>query len=682
MIDYPRSAATTPNKLLPVYRRCWRRLRQTACSRAKLAANGLFVVCLLATVALYFPGLDGGYVFDDTHVIESNPFIKSLTRDSVSLIQAADSFAAGGRELSMLSFALNHYFFGDSPWWYKFVNLLVHCLNGLGLFFLSRQLLHRGGGFSAHGAGGAVGDYLPHYFALAVAALWLVHPLNLIPVLYVSQRMTLLSAFFVVYGLIFYIWARGFIASRSRKLVYLPLGIAGFTIFGFKCKENAVLLPFYILILEWLLLKFRNYRQTCPTGPPIDKEVVILFCLGALVFFSAVAHLFIQDPAWVAKGYDHRYFSMGERVLTQFRVLVFYIGQILAPANSRLGLWHDDFGLSTGLLSPVTTIFSLTALAAMLAAAFFCMKKWPLPAFGILWFFVSHSLESTVLSLELMHEHRNYLASFGILLAVTAVLARVFGNSTKTLVTLVLGLFLAFAFVLHQRAEIWSDDLGRAEYAASHRPDSAAAQYELGKIYYEAVQDGVEGAEQASYRAVTRSAAHDPYTIIAELLLVLLSRYENIEYQSQWLRTATDKLRQHPYMAPSQSALSAFYRCLRDGQCILPPTDAAPLFDAAFNSGNYVLLTTAAAYYTDVEIDYERAEQAFKRALHDGTAITWVNYLNFLLYRKKFQQGCTVHQQFEEKYRNNEIGRLALFVNDAIVFKAKFADCKNGDQGR
>jgi hypothetical protein len=83
----------------------------------------LVVFCLLVTGILYFNGLSGGYYFDDIHVLQRNDYLKLEKLDSASLVLAASSFAPGGRELSMLTFALNTYFFGVSTWWMKFVNL-------------------------------------------------------------------------------------------------------------------------------------------------------------------------------------------------------------------------------------------------------------------------------------------------------------------------------------------------------------------------------------------------------------------------------------------------------------------------------------------------------------------------------------------------------------------------------
>ena len=157
----------------------------------------LLAGCLALTFTLYFAGLNGGYYFDDTHVLKENPFIKIVDWNIYGLLQAANSFVAGGREISMLSFALNYLYFGESTWWLKFVNLCIHCMNGIGLYWLASQLVR----LNKPAREFVTNSNFAYYFPVIVAALWLVHPINLIPVLYISQRMTLLSSLFVIYGL-------------------------------------------------------------------------------------------------------------------------------------------------------------------------------------------------------------------------------------------------------------------------------------------------------------------------------------------------------------------------------------------------------------------------------------------------------------------------------------------------
>jgi hypothetical protein len=626
-------------------------------------AGLLFICCLAVTILVYLPGLNGGYYFDDSHVLQRNDFIKIDNLEFDTLVQAAHSFAGQGRELSMLSFALSYYIFGESTWWFKFINLLLHCLNGVGLFVLTSQLINR----MPAGTRTGYADTVITCFPLIVTALWLIHPINLIPVLYISQRMALMSSFFVIYGLVYYVWARSSITSVTRKAVYYPLGIAGFMILGYKCKENAVLLPLYIVAVEITVLKFKQKEQR-------DNVVVGMFTLGLVTGLVLLVYQFWQHPDWITGGYRNRYFSLEERVLTEFRALVFYIYQILIPSNHHLTLWHDDFGLSTSLFSPKTTVVSLLALLSLFLLAVFTTGKLPLISLGIYWFFVSHALESTVFGLEIIHEHRNYLASFGILLGFVTLAMYLLKNKSAIYFTLTISMFLAFSVVLFQRSNIWSNDFTHAEYEARNRPESAIASFQLGQRYYEAAMRGAKGAENLALPLLIKAASNDRYSVAPELLLVVLSEHENVEYQPVWLQDAIEKIKKHPYMFPSKSALQGYSRCLKQGKCGPHGEDVENFFDTILQTNDDNLLTTAAFYFTQVNVDHERAKLGFKKALRNKAA-NWVNYLSFLIHVNNLEEACSAYPIFKDKLKKNQLKQIALHAKRLSFFERKLKDC-------
>ncbi|MCZ7654258.1 MAG: hypothetical protein M5R42_08160 [Rhodocyclaceae bacterium] len=129
--------------------------------------------------------------------------------------------------------------------------------------------------------------------------------------------------------------------------------------------------------------------------------------------------IYLAVPAgqWLWAGYALRDFSAVERMLTEGRVLWFYLGLILFPRLEALGLYHDDIAVSTGLIAPWTTLLALVGLFGLIWLAWRLRLRMPLTAFGLAWFLIGHGLESTFLPLEIAHEHRNYVPLFGILLA-------------------------------------------------------------------------------------------------------------------------------------------------------------------------------------------------------------------------------------------------------------------------
>ncbi|SFN54546.1 hypothetical protein SAMN05216289_12963, partial [Dokdonella immobilis] len=162
-----------------------------------------------ATSLVYWKGLQGGFVYDDYSFIFGNPGIKVSSNSLSNWFAAAMSFPSGshqGRWLGMLSFAANHYFTGMDPYAFKLTNLAIHLLNGLLVFLALRAL------FDFHQlqkpAFPRRAVFNSGLAAASLAALWLVLPINLTAVLYISQRLESLSNTFVFLGLWWYLRVR------------------------------------------------------------------------------------------------------------------------------------------------------------------------------------------------------------------------------------------------------------------------------------------------------------------------------------------------------------------------------------------------------------------------------------------------------------------------------------------
>jgi tetratricopeptide (TPR) repeat protein len=132
-------------------------------------------------------------------------------------------------------------------------------------------------------------------------------------------------------------------------------------------------------------------------------------------------------------------------------------------------------------------------------------RSQPLIALGILWFFTGHLIESTIIPLELVHEHRNYLASLGPLIVIVQLIA--VGASRLELPKLwgLLPLIaIVFALTTFQRADQWSDLNKQYRYDALHHPNSARAQCSLGLLLAK------QGDNAEAMGAMRRAAELDP----------------------------------------------------------------------------------------------------------------------------------------------------------------------------
>jgi hypothetical protein len=194
-------------------------------------------------------------------------------------------------------------------------------------------------------------------------------------------------------------------------------------------------------------------------------------------------YVLLGRAQWLWAGYELRPFSLVERLLSEARVIWFYLGLIVVPRISAFGLHHDDIIVSTGLFSPWTTLPSLLGLAGLIWLAWRMRRSAPLAAFGIAWFLIGHALESTVLPLELAHEHRNYVPLLGVLLAAGWGLLHALESTRRVrrMGILLTGVVLAYSsFVTGLRANQFGEEIRRTQIEAQYHPASARTRHEAG----------------------------------------------------------------------------------------------------------------------------------------------------------------------------------------------------------
>jgi tetratricopeptide (TPR) repeat protein len=375
------------------------------------------------------------------------------------------------------------------------------------------------------------------------------------------QRMVGLSALFTLLALISYLKGRQRQLNGQRGGAWLMFaGPLGFGALGALSKENAVLLPGFIAILEYTLFaNERPWRSWARLSANLRRALI-----GALAF--ALIAMIAYAVHYVQPGYAVRDYTMVERVMTETRVLFFYLSLILLPRINHFSL-HHEFDVSTTLLTPWTTLPSSLGLIAMFAAGFAARKRFPLISLGILWFFMAHALESTIFNLELAHEHRNYLASLGILLA-AAQLVVIIGERFFTRLPWILlpSLALLFAVTTLLRSQHWSSTSALALHEAGYRPDSAYAQTDLG--FALAGRGQAQGSIQAMRRAAELNP-NDPAPLINMHMLAALMRITlDPQDQEETLR----RLSAQSYITANTSrALQSVNACLLSDCRVLAP---------------------------------------------------------------------------------------------------------------
>ena len=375
-----------------------------------------FAVLSLIVFMLYHPGASGPYMLDDFMNLRKNTALKMESLNIQSLRNAVFSTEAGplSRPVSMLSFALNYYFAGNiDGYLIKLPNIVIHIVTAWGVFLLSLMLLRRLGTVDGRGdpSGGLIKS--TSIAAVFIAALWLIHPLHVSTVLYTVQRMTELSAMFSFYAAVAYVKGRNdLIGGRPAGIWWLlgSVGIGG--AFAALSKESGFLLPILLLSIEAVFFRFKFHTDI--------KKIVRYWVYGVLIIPGISILLYMTGLIFtIPEGLSFRDFTLVERLLTESRAIFYYLRLILLPDITIMGLNHDDFPVSRGFLTPPSTLISVIGIGIFFSCAVYGVWKnrFPVLSFAILWFLAGHLLESTVVQLELVFEHRNYLPGYGPLFA-------------------------------------------------------------------------------------------------------------------------------------------------------------------------------------------------------------------------------------------------------------------------
>ena len=425
--------------------------------RMGLMLTGLVVLVLV----IYSSGMSGPFIFDDMNNIEYNPHIRLTELSFDGLEKAAFASPASRRPVANVSFALNYWLHGESTFGYHLFNVLIHAAAGIMLFFFIRVTLNTPAlrtTYSAH-----------KWVAFTAALIWLVHPLQSQSVTYIVQRMNSLAAMFYIIALFFYARGRLSPIAIGRWLWFGGCAAAG--LFAAGSKQTAATLPFFIFLYEWYFFQDLSWswfkRRILPLA-----GVLVLF--GAL----ALAYLGVNPLETILSGYEKRDFTLNERVLTQFRVVIFYISLLLFPHPSRLNL-DRDFDISHSPIDPITTLFCMAAIAGLLFLAWRLAPKQRLASFGIVWFLGNLVIESSIIGLEIIFDHRTYLPSMLVcLMAVVLLYPRL---RPKWLGIGVLAIVVAlFSLWTYQRNAVFRSQLSIWADCALKSPNKARPHNNLG----------------------------------------------------------------------------------------------------------------------------------------------------------------------------------------------------------
>lgn len=439
------------------------------------------------------------FQFDDDGYIVNNPIIRSfhyflhpseisaLNQQSPTAFPLGLRYAFMTRFLGYFSLAVNYHLHGLDVAGYHIVNLLLHIINGF-LVYLIIKNTFRTDIFSNQAA--EIGSNSHDVIALLSSLLFVCHPIQTHAVTYITSRFVLLATFFFLLSLFLYISSQISTTDGKRHILYAAALVSAAA--AMVTKEFTFTLPLVIMLYDLVFLS-RSTSERIKTLAPFS---LTLFIIPALVFIQQGKLQSLDSTMRVITAADVSQISRSDYLLTQFRVIITYIRLLFFPVNQSI---DHDVPVYHSLVQPpvfasIVLLLTLISLAVYLCFVSEKARKYPVLrvlAFGILWFFITLSVESSIIPLgELIAEYRVYLPSIGMIVAFVSLAVFVTDrypeskHPNKTIIAVFFALALMILLVTtYVRNRVWKDEISLWENAVKTSPALVRPHQNLGTYY-------------------------------------------------------------------------------------------------------------------------------------------------------------------------------------------------------
>ncbi|HOP48310.1 MAG TPA: tetratricopeptide repeat protein [Desulfobacteraceae bacterium] len=490
----------------------------------------IFAVLIMCTVciAAYSNTLKNPFVFDDIRAIEENSSIRIDHLDFKKLWQAGFLGSFSKRPVVDLSFKLNYYLGGYNVTGYHIVNIAIHFINGLLVYILAQMMFGQLSASPVRQPGEAAGsgklkagsskvkaessklegerlkpedqscyDYsLPvFYCSLFAALIFIVHPIQTQAVTYIVQRYTSMAAMFYLGSIMFYLKARIIAQSskvKGQSLVSRPLSAFSFQLsalyslsilcglLAFLSKQNTASLPMAILLVEYIFID--------QTWQGWKKKII--WIIPVFVLFAACILLFLgvfggggQGANLLEDILEHtretKLVGRWSYLCTQFNVLAMYVGLLFLPLGQNLDYMYP---FKTGFFDGITPLAFLF-LTGLAAVGLWSIKKRPVITFAIFWFFITLSVESSIIPIrDAMFEHRLYLPMYGFAIGVSYAVFQLLSKRKALACIVSVAVIATMGTAAYLRNGIWANGITLWSDVLSKNPQNYRAHTNLGKF--------------------------------------------------------------------------------------------------------------------------------------------------------------------------------------------------------
>jgi hypothetical protein len=308
-------------------------------------------------------------------------------------------------------------------------------------------------------------------------------------------------------------------------------------------------------VLEYTLLRPAGY--VAPR--PLQIALLILAWLPLVLLL-----LMLVKWGWIDQS--GRPFSTVERLMTESRILWDYLNHILLPRLGDNSLLHDDFEISKGLLTPLSTLPAMLGIMGLGIGGILVRKRQPVLAFSILWFLGGHLLESTTIALELYFDHRNYLPMFGPLfgLAYYALYAMTAMEKLRLAIPALLAVYFGLmVFITHTTAQRWTDSAELVSGWLDYHPHSQRTLEALDAVIGEHISPATRKKLLDELNRVAQQQDNSSYLVFRDLNLACTAK----QLTPAMLPQALERLQDAGFVASTPTVFANFVHNWSDTYC-------------------------------------------------------------------------------------------------------------------
>ncbi|MBN3039058.1 MAG: tetratricopeptide repeat protein [Candidatus Omnitrophica bacterium] len=505
------------------------------------------ISCLLITLvilAVYANALDAGFIWDDRNLIEENVYLKKwfnlpnfFSKEIWKSFEAKYYFY---RPLLMISFLADYSLWGLDAQGYHLVNVILHILASLALFWLI-SILYK--------------DWL---LALFTGLLFGLHPVHTEAVTYISGRGNSMALLFMLLCFIFYI------KYQEKKDLWACIAVPAAFVFALLSSEISLILPALLLLYHY------NFRKRIKVAEFSSLAAIALLYIGArIVFFRELLPHVSSSSALL------------QRLPGFFVAISTYIKLLFLPFSLHMGYAKALFDFSDPLaIRGMCIVFA----SVLLLLVFKKKRSSSVLSFALGWFFLSLLPVSNLYPINAyMAEHWLYLPSIGFFLILGKGLSSLYRvKYGKMPAVIMLALLLIFYSVLiAKQNRFWSEPIAFYKQALKYIKDDPRIYNELGRAYA-ARREYSEAVPMFRQAARINSQYYRAYYNLGNV-------YQDLGQYQKALAEYTRSLQTNPYFARTHNNLGATYYAMGKNEEAVLAFNRALGLDPDFAAGYYNL---------------------------------------------------------------------------------------------